>query len=252
MKISVITVCFNAVTTIERTFKSVIIQTEKNFEYLVIDGQSNDGTLELINKWKPIFEKTGIYFRCISEKDNGLYDAMNKGAINAKGKWLIYMNADDELADKNVLCHAAESLNDKIDILYGNSIIIDGNREEKRISLPIETIKKHLPFIPQSAFIKTSVQKKYLFNEKYKIAADYDCFLRMYLQGRNFVKDNYFYSKFYIGGISNQNEWETYKEDINVKHSHHILNKYSPFQLIKYVRKYILVKVMSHYKYYRS
>jgi glycosyltransferase involved in cell wall biosynthesis len=243
MKITIITVCFNAAKTIERTFQSILNQTNSDFEYLIIDGKSQDGTMSIIKSWESRFIEKGIYFKVYSEKDSGLYDAMNKGAAKAKGRWIIYMNADDEFSDENAIQYAEDNLVDYVDILYGNTIIVDGKTEIVQTALPIETIKKHLPFIPQSAFIKTELQKRYAFNLNYKITADYDCFLRMYIDGCQYKQIDYCFSKFHMGGVSNKNEWKTYKEDIDVKHANRVLNKYAPLQIVKYVRRYLLEKL---------
>lgn len=244
MKITVITVCFNAEKTIERTFESVLSQRDHQFEYIVVDGKSNDTTVEIIKKWKNKFEKLGIDYKWISEEDKGLYDAMNKGVLMASGSWIVYLNADDEFATENTIPFAKEKLDSKTDILYGDTIFISKNGAENyRSAMQIDTIKKHLPFIPQSAFVKKEVQKEFLFNLNYKIAADYDSFLRMYLSNKRFKQVKFCFSKFYEGGISNLNEWETYKEDINIKHVNGILNKNLPFQLAKNIRKYLILRM---------
>lgn len=244
MQLTVITVCFNAEKTIERTFKSVILQNDKDFEYLVIDGDSQDSTIEIIKKWERNFIDSGIRFNWISEEDKGLCDAMNKAAQIAQGEWLVYLNADDEFISEDAVIVAKNNLGSDIDILYGDSIFVDKNGiENKRKALSIDTIYRHLPFIPQSAFIKKDVQKEFSFNLQYQIAADYDSFLRMYLSNKTFKKVNYYFSRFYEGGISNENEWKTYKEDINIKYSNGILNKKSLMQRLKYLRRWIKCKV---------
>lgn len=240
MKISVITVCYNASKTIERTFNSVLSQADKNFEYIVIEGKSKDNTVEIIKAWEKTFLSAGIEFKWISEPDGGLYDAMNKGAQFATGEWIIYMNADDEFADPQSIGIAKKYLSPEIGVLYGDSVFITEKYRETRKAQDIDTIFKHLPFIPQSAFIRTEVQRKYSFDLKYKIAADYDSFLRMYLAGVVFKRVEYCFSHFYVGGISNSNEWNTYKEDIRIKHKYRILNKYSPLQMLKYIRRWIM------------
>jgi glycosyltransferase involved in cell wall biosynthesis len=248
MEITVITVCLNAEKTIERTFQSVIVQTEKQFEYLIIDGKSTDNTIDIIKKWESRFREAGIVFRWLSEQDSGLYDAMNKGAEFAKGDWLLYMNADDEFADEKAIEKALKYLQKDADVLYGNTIFVNGSQEEFRKALPIETIRKHLPFIPQSAFVKSDIQRRYGFDVRYELSTDYECFLRMYLGECNFVQTDVTFSKFHAGGVSTQDVWKVYKDDINVKHKYQILNKYSPIQLMKYIRKYIVVKIAKRRK----
>ena len=93
LRITVITVCRNSVDTIERTFASVLNQHYLPYEYIVIDGASNDGTLGMILKYQRLFEAKNVLFQYVSEPDKGLYDAMNKGIVKATGEFLIFMNA---------------------------------------------------------------------------------------------------------------------------------------------------------------
>ncbi|MFT4304483.1 MAG: glycosyltransferase, partial [Candidatus Woesearchaeota archaeon] len=97
MKISIITVCYNSSNTIEKTIKSVINQKNKNFEYIIIDGESSDDTLKIINKYKKFINKI------ISEKDNGIFEAMNKGIDFAKGDIIYFLNSDDFLLNNNII-----------------------------------------------------------------------------------------------------------------------------------------------------
>lgn len=246
IKISVITVCWNAETTIERTLLSIVNQTVSDFEYIIIDGKSQDNTMSIIKKYEMILNEKIDNFKCISESDNGLYDAMNKGAKIAEGKWLLFLNADDEFYDNQSLENAEALLEDSVDILYGNTMFNHDGKTGLRKSKPIGTITNHLPFIPQSAFVKTIIQQKYQFNTKYRIAADYDCFLRMFFDGKNFVQTNNVFSIFYSGGVSNQNEWNTYKEDIKIKGSYNILNEKSIIQKMKSLRRFIMTKLKMH------
>ena len=96
-RVSIITVCYNAVSAIQRTILSVLSQTYENIEYIIIDGKSTDGTLAIIKKYE-----SRIAF-WLSEPDNGIYDAMNKAINNATGEWVLFMNADDEFVDNKVV-----------------------------------------------------------------------------------------------------------------------------------------------------
>lgn len=236
MKISIITVCYNAEKTIERAIDSVYKQTSKDFEYIFIDGKSTDTTLNIIKKNEERFLKKGITYRFISEQDKGLYDAMNKGAMLAEGEWIIYLNADDELASKNSIQSIKKYISDDIDVIYGSTIVINNEREYIERAKSIDSIKKHLPFIPQSAAIKRKIQLDYKFNLEYKISADFDSFLRMYLGGCKFMEIDKIISKFYFGGVSNKNIWKTYKEDITIKDRYGIIKKNSLLQILKYLR----------------
>lgn len=240
--VSIITVCYNAESTIERTIDSILNQSFTNYEYVIVDGKSCDRTLEIVNSYSDLFKKRGVRVTIISEKDNGVYDAMNKGCQLSNGEWITYMNADDSYHTDSAL---EEVFNSNIDyrecgIIYGNTKFCSENSlGEIRVGKKIESILKHLPFCPQAAFVRRSVQLKFPFNIKYKISADYDSFLRMYLNDEKFVHVDVVVADFYDGGISNSNIWETYKEDISVKDSNCVLNKYSVIQSIKYIVFYL-------------
>ena len=92
MKLTVITVCYNAKPDLQKTLESVVNQTFNDMEYVVIDGGSTDGTPSLLDKYKERFERQGGFFSYVSEKDKGTYDAMNEGAMMAQGKWINYMS----------------------------------------------------------------------------------------------------------------------------------------------------------------
>ena len=116
IKISIVTVSYNAVETIERTINSVINQNYTNYEYIVIDGLSNDGTLDVLKKHESKITKL------ISEKDSGIYDAMNKGISMSRGEVICFLNSDDYFKDVNLLRDIAYefSIDENISIIYGD------------------------------------------------------------------------------------------------------------------------------------
>jgi glycosyltransferase involved in cell wall biosynthesis len=173
-KVSVITVVYNAEATILQTINSVLTQTYSNFEYIIIDGKSTDGTTEKIKK----IETKLAYW--ISEKDGGIYDAMNKGIQVSKGEWVIFLGADDIFFNNGVLSDIfTNNKLDSVDFLYGDVILktkqkIFGGRRtyDQLISLNINH---------QSIFYsKTLFERLGLFNLKYKILADYEFNLRIF------------------------------------------------------------------------
>ena len=127
MKISIITVCYNSGKTIEDTFKSVQSQSYKDIEYIVIDGGSKDNTLELINQYKEIIDYS------VSEKDNGLYDAMNKGIEKATGDVIGFLNSDDLFCDDMAVEKVMNVFNEnsKIDSVYADIYYVDQNNTDK-------------------------------------------------------------------------------------------------------------------------
>ena len=115
--ISVITVTFNAEKTVEKTIQSVLEQTYDHLEYLIIDGASRDRTLEIAGRYRERIS------RIVSEPDRGLYDAMNKGANLATGEWVLFMNADDVFADRDVVKDAAAFIeaHPQAEVVFGNT-----------------------------------------------------------------------------------------------------------------------------------
>ena len=125
MKLTVITVCYNAKHDLLKTLESIVNQTFNDMEYVVVDGGSTDGTPSLLDEYKERFERRGLSFRYVSEKDKGTYDAMNKGAVMAQGEWINYMNAGDEFYAKDTLERFfALQIDDDCGILYGDTLQI--------------------------------------------------------------------------------------------------------------------------------
>ncbi|MES2446197.1 MAG: glycosyltransferase family 2 protein [Bacteroidota bacterium] len=164
-KISIVIVVRNAVKTIENTLKSIINQDYKNFELIILDGLSTDGTLAVIEKYKNEI----TYFK--SEKDNGIYDAMNKSIEHCTGDYIYFIGADDELNNKTVLANIFKNQLINDDIIYGNAFYI------KRKKIRFGKINRyHLckhNFNHQTIFYPKSVFKNYCYETKYTIWADY-------------------------------------------------------------------------------
>lgn len=199
--VTIITVCYNSEKTIAQTIESVMKQSYKNIEYIIIDGKSTDGTLQVIQKYKKIMMEK---LKVVSEKDNGIYEAMNKGIALAKGKLIGIINSNDWYendAVENIICNYDDSI--KYQIIYGME---RDYKEDKEMI----TILKHYQFLEtnmiahSSCFVSISVYDDLgKFNLKYKVSADYEFMLRMYLSKK--VKFRMIYkliSNFRLGGIS--------------------------------------------------
>lgn len=178
MKISVVTVCFNAVKELEETMLSVLGQDYADVDYIVIDGGSTDGTVDIIRKYA---DRLAYW---VSEPDKGIYDAMNKGIAAATGDYINFMNAGDKFANPSVLNEVAKFLGAKRpDILYGDVLI-----KERGIEFLIKPknferiISDHLPFCHQSSFVATNYHKRHLFDTTYRCAADYNMFYQAYFR----------------------------------------------------------------------
>ncbi len=181
MKVSIITVCFNIAETIEDTIKSVLSQEYKDIEYIVVDGGSTDGTLDIINRYKNKIAKV------ISEPDNGIYDAMNKGLRSSTGDILATLNGDDVYADRTTVSRMVEFIqNNCLDAAYGDLIYVDCREagKVKRYWQP-GTYKKgafcHGWVIPHPTFFcrKEIFERFGYFNDQMQIAADFELMLRL-------------------------------------------------------------------------
>jgi glycosyltransferase involved in cell wall biosynthesis len=177
-KISIITVVRNGEKHIEQTIKSIISQTYENLEYIVIDGASTDGTVDIIKK----YESNINYW--ISERDSGLYDALNKGVKCASGDWIIFIHADDYLLNETVISQAAVYLNDaRTQIVYGKIIFIYPAGGEKTYGHDWENSKKTFRRVAmciphQATFHARTLFINEQFDTTFRIAGDYDFLLR--------------------------------------------------------------------------
>lgn len=174
-KVSIITVCFNSAASIERTILSVIRQDYANIEYIIIDGGSTDGTVDIIKKYESKIA------RWISEPDKGIYDAMNKGIDYATGDYVNFMNAGDILYGNDVISSVfgANSLDD---VIYGDALMVTEHCTYRQRPLPLSDFRKTLPFCHQASFARMSHMKTVKFDLSFKSAADYNF---MYLLWRN-------------------------------------------------------------------
>jgi glycosyltransferase involved in cell wall biosynthesis len=168
-KITVVTICYNAEKCIKETIQSVLGQSYTDFEYLIIDGKSKDNTIDIIKE----FEDERIIL--VSEKDNGIYDAMNKGIRLSSGEYIIFMNSGDVFADSKVLEDISSEL--KADVVFGNALIkkqegiVREKYSDKKFRLFIMFLSGYM-INHQTIFTKTELIKKYMFDLSYKICAD--------------------------------------------------------------------------------
>jgi glycosyltransferase involved in cell wall biosynthesis len=202
-KLSIITVVFNNIGCIEATILNVLetIGDRDDIEYIVIDGNSDDGTVDVIKKYE---ERITLW---ISEPDKGIYDAMNKGVKLSNGEWINFMNAGDvfSIPDFNLLYLPIVSENSHV--IYGNVLLKRDGINSLVRAYPIYQINFSQIFCHQSSFTKTALLKKYPFSLEYRISADYDFFLKVYLLGYKFYYWNDSISIFEYGGVSSGINW---------------------------------------------
>ncbi len=232
--LSVITVVYNGEKYLEETIQSVINQTYDNVEYIIIDGGSIDGTLDIIKKYE---EKIDYW---VSEKDKGIYDAMNKGIDSASGNWINFMNAGDCFFDKNILNNIFNiNKYENIDILYGDLKIQYKNFFKFQQARNLNTIWQGMAFSHQSCFISTSYHKKNKYDLKYKITADFNLIYNAYINKYEFFYLNSIIATVIPEGLSDSNHLKVHKEVIKV-----VLNKELKVKYLIYYYYYYLIIII--------
>lgn len=225
---TIITVCWNAGDSIEKTIKSVLKQKIdfKKIEYLFVDGLSSDNTIEIIEKYQK--EHKNINIRYISEKDKGLYDAMNKGANLANGKWCIYLNAGDVFFNEDSLANLLNVKNkDEYDIIYGDTVqnYEDKYRIVKSKDSDELTYLHGMEFCHQSCIIKKTFQCKNPYPLNYKIAGDCAFFTSSFVNGAKFYHVDKIISIFGLDGLSSSKGSLCIKENAEVKLKYNLITK---------------------------
>lgn len=209
--LTIITVCYQAKDAVRSTIENILKQTWKQFEYLIIDGASSDGTSTLLEQYIPVFSKAGIHFRFTSEPDHGIYDAMNKGTSLSHGKWLLFLNAGDLFADEHVLEQIFHT-NPSAQILYGDTLCIYQGNTRRYPAQPLSHLEYEMAFCHQSAFMRRELLLEHPYDLSYKVCADHEFFLSMYLQKKSFEYFPCLISVYEIAGYSDKNKFLAHKE----------------------------------------
>lgn len=173
-RLSVITVVYNGIDKIEKTINSVLNQTYQQIEYIIIDGSSTDGTIEVIKKYA---DKITYW---ISEPDKGIYDAMNKGIVKCTGDWIHFRNCGDYFHQNDTIESVFSiTIDSSVDIIYGDCRVFDSfGYCDKKPAILSKSHKEAMPVFHPSSFIRTTLHKKKLFNTKFKLSADYNFFFQ--------------------------------------------------------------------------
>lgn len=215
-KVSIITVVYNCEKTIETTIESVLGQTYSNIEYIVVDGKSNDNTLEKVYKYSSFITKI------ISEKDGGIYDAMNKGISYASGDLIGTLNADDKLHSKSSVEQIVDLYrpNDENYIIHGNINMMfrDGSfitriPKFRKIDLEIKGMRLNHP----TFYVHSSIYKNIKYSTKYKVASDFMFTLECFQKNVEFLYLNEVIVDFSTEGISSKNKLNLLVEGIKIR-----------------------------------
>lgn len=229
--VTIITVCKNSEKTIGRTIESVLNQTYGNIEYIIIDGVSEDGTLNIINQYKSRFKEK---IRVISEPDNGLYDAMNKGINMAKGEIVGIVNSDDFYESDTVENILQVYRKGNKQIIYGLARILD-HGVEKKIVMDSHNFIEQVMIPHCTCFVTRNIYDEYgSFNLKYRYIADYDMIYRFYKERTNynieFTPVYKILSNFTLGGLSST--YPAIKETLKFKHEKGFINMKEFYMLL--------------------
>ena len=213
-KLSVITIVYNNAADIERTMLSVLQQTYPNIEYVIVDGLSTDGTLDIIKKYQ------GKLGKFISEKDEGIYDAMNKGLAAATGDYVLFMNSGDEIFDQDTVAKVFATAEDA-DIYYGETEMIDesgrslGQRRHKAPeNFTWRSFKYGMSVSHQAIYIKRSLTEP--FDRRYHLSADIDWILKSAKKAKKIVNVHQYVAKYLIGGMSKKRHQQSLLERFDI------------------------------------
>jgi GT2 family glycosyltransferase len=237
--LSVITVVYNNVKDIERTILSVINQTYLNIEYIIIDGGSTDGTLEVINKYRIRVAKV------VSEKDNGIYDAMNKGLALASGDYVLFMNSGDEIYASDTVEKVFDSAPDA-DIYYGETEMFDANwrslgqrRHQSPEKLSFTSFKYGMSVSHQAIYIRRSLTQ--LYDLRYHLSSDIDWIIKALKKSDKIVNTRLYVAKYLVGGMSKEKHYQSLNERFLIFNKHYGLVP----NLINHI--YIALKLVLYY-----
>ncbi len=214
-KISIITVVFNDEEHLEGTIISVLEQSNSNFEYIIIDGGSTDGTLDIIKKYAERFS----YW--ISEKDNGIYSAMNKGLRAATGDFVWFLNSGDQIHEKTTIDKLLKKVNRETDVIYGETVLINDNgkilgmrRKQAPENLTWKSFYTGMMVCHQSVLVRREIAPTY--NEEYHFSADFEWVLVSLKNARKIVNYHQVLSRYLAEGTTTKNHKASLKERFNI------------------------------------
>lgn len=228
--VTILTPCYNSGKTIAKTLECIENQTYRNIEYIIIDGGSTDDTLSVIERHRDRLPKD---FKLISEKDNGIYDAMNKGIRLAKGQLIGIVNSDDCYELDTVAQVVSHFRKNQYEVVYGMQRTYDGGKEKAVVIYHHDFLSCQMITHPTCFVTKDTYQKFGVFDTQYRSAADYDLMLRYYESGQvAFTPVYHVLSNFHLGGMSSSQTGVRENALVRLRHGCITKNKYR-FMVIK-------------------
>jgi len=245
---TIITVCYNSVQTIAQTIESVLNQSINDLEYLIIDGGSTDGTIELVKEYEPRFSGRLTF---ISEKDKGIFDAMNKGLKMAKGKLIGIINSDDWY-DRSTLQLVEEQYNiqKKEGVYYGLLMNYIGDRLYYAAGYHHNFLHENIVSHP-TCFISNSIYRQYgNFDLQYRLAADYDLILRFHQNKVPFFFIPHVLAHFRLGGSTDKYKIKSKTEAFQIlyRHGYHTKLRYYKCLISSYLQYFFRRLFINHLK----
>lgn len=224
-KFSIITVTYNADKVLEETIQSVMAQTYRHVEFLIIDGGSKDRTMSIVEKYK------NRIHHIVNEPDKGLYDAMNKGIKLATGDYLCFLNAGDKFHENDTLqqtVHSLQHLKELPDVVYGETAIVDKQGHflrMRRLAAPEvlnwKSFKKGMLVCHQAFFSKREIAENELYNLSYRFSADFDWCIRIMKHSQTLHNTRLTLIDYLNEGMTTQNHKASLKERFNIMAKHY-------------------------------
>lgn len=245
MLVSIITVCFNSEKTIRKTLDSVLAQTYRKLEYLIIDGKSTDGTLEILESYRDAFAEAGIAYRVVSEPDSGIYDAMNKGIRMSSGQLIGIINSDDWYEPIAVETAVNTYREEPYDLFYGdiNLIRADGSVIVKHSRLDRFPSSRHWNH-PTTFITKETYDDQGLYRNE-TVYDDFDLILRLRKAGKRVAIRNVVLANFRTGGVSNQKSLKKCFQRIKARYGYYRRNGYSRWYIFESVAMEVAKLILS-------
>ena len=245
MLVSIITVCYNSEKTIRKTLESVLAQTHQEIEYIIVDGKSSDGTLDIVNEYKDRFADKGFSYRVVSEKDKGIYDAMNKGIRMATGELVGIINSDDWYEPIAVETAVAAYEEDPYDLFYAdiNLIKANGTVIVKRSRLDKYPSSRHWNH-PTTFITKKTYDEQGLYRCE-TVYDDFDLILRLRRAGKKVCIKNVVLANFRTGGASNEKNVKKCIQRIKARYGYYRRNGYSRLYIFESVAMEVAKFILS-------
>lgn len=220
MLFTIITVCYNSEKTIERTIQSVLHQTCQDYQYIIVDGASTDGTMNIVRKYEPLFQGK---LKCISEPDQGIYDAMNKGIHEADGKLIGIVNSDDYYEPDALEIIQRTYCGEKYQVLYGLLRTVQNGKEVMVYLKNHENLEQDMIAHPSCFVTKATYEEYGVYSLKYPYSADYEFMLRVRKCPEvKFQEIYHIISNFSLDGASGS--IKAYRDTMRLKKEYHLIS----------------------------